>query len=65
VRRAKVISFHARATRLEALRWHYWSKRAGFSSVGRWLAMLANREVKRQEIEHGAREAPPSGSSFL
>ncbi|MCH9650826.1 MAG: hypothetical protein K0U98_21545 [Deltaproteobacteria bacterium] len=64
MRRAKVISFHARATRFERIRWHHWSRLAGFSSVGRWLAMLANREVKRQEIEHGARETPPD-TSFL
>ena len=63
--RAKVASFHARATAVESARWGYWSRRAGFASVGRWLAMLANREVKSLEIECGAREIPPKGPDYL
>jgi hypothetical protein len=51
-----VVSFHAKATANQAARWKHWARLAGFHAVGPWLEMLANREVKRQEIAGGYRD---------
>ena len=57
--RMKVIYFNVHASRNQSARWAFWAHRAGFPSIGRWLAKLADREVRRQEIEGGYIRPPP------
>jgi len=51
----RVASYHAKATANQAARWKHWARLAGFHTVGPWLEMLANREVKAKEVEGGYR----------
>ena len=56
--RLKVAFFSVKATRNQAARWGFWARQDRARSVGAWLELIADREVKLREVERGVFDSP-------
>lgn len=56
--RLKVAFFSVKATRNQSARWGFWARKDRARSVGAWLEVLADQEVKLRETERGVYDLP-------